>query len=88
MDRERHTVTVDGSPVALTLKEFALLCELLSADGAVLSRDTLLNRVWGYDYTGESRTVDVHIGTLRQKLGHVGESIETVRGVGYRVQKT
>lgn len=87
VDRQRHTVTVDGEPVALTLKEFALLCELLSADGAVLNRDTLLNRVWGYDYTGESRTVDVHIGTLRQKLGRAGECIETVRGVGYRIQQ-
>lgn len=85
VDPQRHTVTVDGQPVSLTLKEFALLCELLSADGTVLRRDTLLNRVWGYDYTGESRTVDVHVGTLRQKLGRIGEHIETVRGVGYRI---
>ena len=84
VDQQRHTVTVDGQPVNLTLKEFALLCELLEADGTVLSRDVLLNRVWGYDYTGESRTVDVHVGTLRQKLGRLGEAIETVRGVGYR----
>ena len=86
VDPQRHTVTVDGQPVSLTLKEFALLCELLSADGTVLRRDTLLNRVWGYDYTGESRTVDVHVGTLRQKLGRIGEHIETVRGVGYRIR--
>lgn len=85
VDQERHVVTVDGEAVSLTLKEFALLCELLAADGAVLRRDVLLNRIWGYDYTGESRTVDVHIGTLRQKLGRVGEAIETVRGVGYRI---
>ena len=85
VDPQRHIVTVDGEPVTLTLKEFALLCELLRADGAVLGRDALLNRVWGYDYTGESRTVDVHIGTLRQKLGRLGECIETIRGVGYRV---
>ena len=85
VDPQRHIVTVDGEPVTLTLKEFALLCELLRADGAVLGRDALLNRVWGYDYTGESRTVDVHIGTLRQKLGRLGECIETVRGVGYRI---
>ena len=86
VDQQRHLVSVDGEPVALTLKEFALLCELLSANGTVLSRDVLLNRVWGYDYTGESRTVDVHVGTLRQKLGRIGEHIETVRGVGYRIQ--
>ena len=85
MDAQRHIVTVDGEPVSLTLKEFALLRELLMADGAVLGRDVLLNRIWGYDYTGESRTVDVHIGTLRQKLGRLGEQIETVRGVGYRI---
>ena len=85
MDAQRHIVTVDGEPVSLTLKEFALLRELLMADGAVLGRDVLLNRIWGYDYTGESRTVDVHIGTLRQKIGRLGEQIETVRGVGYRI---
>ena len=85
MDPNAHTLTLDGASVVLTLKEFALLCELLRADGAVLGRDALLNRVWGYDYTGESRTVDVHIGTLRQKLGRLGECIETVRGVGYRI---
>lgn len=85
MDTQRHVVTVDGEIVNLTLKEFSLLRELLVADGAVLGRDTLLNRIWGYDYTGESRTVDVHIGTLRQKLGRLGEHIDTVRGVGYRI---
>ena len=84
VDVQRHVVSVDGQTINLTLKEFALLCELLEADGTVLSRDVLLNRVWGYDYTGESRTEDVHVGTLRQKLGRLGESIETVRGVGYR----
>ncbi len=86
VDTQRHVVTVDGQPLNLTLKEFALLCELLEADGAVLRRDALLSRIWGYDYTGESRTVDVHIGTLRQKLGRLGQSIETVRGVGYRMK--
>lgn len=85
VDKNRHVVTVDGEQVNLTLKEFSLLQELLAADGAVLGRDVLLNRIWGYDYTGESRTVDVHIGTLRQKLGRIGEHIETVRGVGYRI---
>lgn len=87
VDKQRHVVTVDGEQVNLTLKEFSLLQELLAADGAVLGRDVLLNRIWGYDYTGESRTVDVHIGTLRQKLGRIGEHIETVRGVGYRIHK-
>lgn len=85
VDKQRHVVTVDEEQVNLTLKEFSLLQELLDADGAVLGRDVLLNRIWGYDYTGESRTVDVHIGTLRQKLGRIGERIETVRGVGYRI---
>lgn len=86
VDIQRHLVTVDGQPVPLTLKEFSLLCQLLEAEGTVLRRDVLLNRIWGYDYSGESRTVDVHIGTLRQKLGRLGEHIETVRGVGYRIQ--
>ena len=74
-----------GQKVTLTLKEFALLCLLLENKGRVLTRDRLLNRIWGYGFDGESRTVDVHIRTLRQKLGECGEYIETVRGVGYKV---
>ncbi|HOD93454.1 MAG TPA: response regulator transcription factor [Clostridia bacterium] len=78
-----HTVTADGKPVLLTLKEFDLLYELMSNKGIVLTRNSLLERVWGYDYSGETRTVDVHIRTLRKKLGKKGNIIITVRGVGY-----
>ena len=81
----RHTVKVSDSEVTLTLKEFELLCVLLEKRGAVLTRDALLERVWGYAFDGESRTVDVHIRTLRQKLGEAGDYIETVRGVGYKI---
>ena len=82
---ERHQVLVDGAEVALTLKEFELLCTLLKHRGMVLTRDQLLNRIWGYAFDGENRTVDVHIRTLRQKLGSAGDLIETVRGVGYKI---
>ena len=85
VDPEKHIVKVGGREVPLTLKEFELLCALLQRRGAVLTRDALLERVWGYSFDGESRTVDVHIRTLRQKLGEAGECIETVRGVGYRI---
>ena len=82
---DRHSVTVDGQPVALTLKEFELLATLLKNRGMVLTRDQLLNQIWGYSFDGENRTVDVHIRTLRQKLGAAGDLIETVRGVGYKI---
>ncbi|MCF0146737.1 MAG: response regulator transcription factor [Eubacterium sp.] len=85
--RPQHKVTAMGQPVELTLKEFNLLEYLLLNEGIVLTRDMLLSRVWGYDFNGESRTVDVHIRTLRQKLGVCGDYIETVRGVGYKVEK-
>ncbi len=78
-------VQVSGEPIALTHKEFDLLCLLLEHRGDVLDRDRLLRQVWGYDYTGESRTVDVHIRTLRGKLGVCGDCIETVRGLGYKI---
>lgn len=84
LDPKKHMVTVDGTPVGLTLKEFELLRLLMGNKGVVLTRDRLLNEIWGYTFDGESRTVDVHIRTLRQKLGRAGEYIETVRGVGYR----
>lgn len=71
--------------VNLTLKEYEVLCLLLKNSGTVLSRTQLLNQVWGYEFDGESRTVDVHIRTLRQKLGSAGELVETVRGVGYKI---
>lgn len=80
-----HTVTVDGKPVELTLKEFEVLLLLMKNKGTVLTRDMLLENVWGYDFDGETRTVDVHIRTLRSKLGDGGNIIETVRGVGYRI---
>ena len=83
----RHQVKVDGREVALTLKEFELLCFLLENDGMVLTRDKILARIWGYDFDGETRTVDVHVRTLRQKLGECGSLIETVRGVGYKIDR-
>ncbi len=82
---ERHQVSVNGEPVTLTKKEFDILQMLLENRGIVLSRDRLLNTIWGYDFDGENRTVDVHIRTLRSKLGEAGSHIETVRGVGYRI---
>lgn len=82
---ERHQAAVDGQPVTLTYKEFELLRFLLENRGIVFDREQLLERVWGYGYDGGTRTVDVHVQTLRQKLGDCGELIETVRGVGYRL---
>lgn len=81
----KHIVKVDGNNVQLTLKEFEMLCMLLHNRQVVLSRDQILNSIWGYSFDGESRTVDVHIRTLRQKLGSAGEIIETVRGIGYKI---
>ena len=80
----RHLVRVNGREVTLTLKEFDLLCMLFRNRGVVLTRDKILNEVWGYAFDGENRTVDVHIRTLRVKLGECGDLIETVRGVGYK----
>ena len=85
VDPGQHLVRDGARDVTLTLKEFQLLCLLLRRQGSVLSRDELLNTIWGYDFDGASRTVDVHIRTLRQKLGDSGECIETVRGVGYKI---
>ncbi len=82
---ERHKVKVSGSTINLTLKEYELLLLLLQNKGMVFTRDQLLNKIWGYEFDGESRTVDVHVRTLRQKLGEAGGLIETVRGVGYRI---
>lgn len=82
---EKHEVTVDGKDVVLTLKEFELIRRLMENKGIVLTRDRLLEEIWGYDFDGETRTIDVHVRTLRQKLGAAGELIETVRGVGYRL---
>lgn len=82
---EEHRVEVDGREVALTLKEYELLSMLLRNRGVVLTRDRLLEEIWGYSFDGENRTVDVHIRTLRQKLGPAGDLIKTVRGVGYKI---
>lgn len=82
----RHVVEVSGESVTLSLKEFKLLCLLLEHGGTVLDRDNILNTVWGYAFDGESRTVDVHIRNLRQKLGALGCLIETVKGVGYKIR--
>ena len=81
----KHIITVAGEAVSLTLKEYELLCLLMQNQGAVFTRAQLLDRVWGYSFDGESRTVDVHIRTLRQKLGVCGHLIETVRGIGYKM---
>lgn len=82
----QHTVSVSGQRIALTLKEYQLLLLLLQNSGRVFSRDQLLSSIWGQDYDGETRTVDVHIRTLRAKLKECGRLIETVRGVGYRME--
>ena len=85
VDPSRHTVTVEGQEVVLTQKEFEVLCLLLRSSGQVVSRDKLIEEVWGYAFAGETRTVDVHIRTLRQKLGAAGRYVETVRGYGYKM---
>ncbi len=85
VDPARHIVRVNGQDVTLTLKEYQVLCLLLERPGTVFTRDQLLNIIWGYEFDGASRTVDVHIRTLRQKLGEAGGCIETVRGVGYKI---
>lgn len=86
MDPAAHTVYAGDTRVELTLKEFELLKLFLEHPGRVFTRDQLLERIWSTDYVGETRTVDVHIGTLRTKLGACGEYIRTVRGVGYRME--
>lgn len=82
---EKHSVKVDGAEVTLTYKEFEMLCVLLENRGVVMTRDMLMDRVWGSEFDGENRTVDVHIRTLRSKLGEAGKYIETVRGIGYKI---
>lgn len=88
VDLDAHTVTVDGARVALTYKEFELLRLFLSHPGMAFTRDQLFQEIWGMDFCGETRTVDMHIRTLRQKLGPYGRRIETVRNVGYRMEAT
>ena len=87
LDPDGHIATANGSRLELTHKEFELLRLFMAHPGRVYSRDLLLEKVWGSDYLGETRTVDVHIGTLRTKLGDCGEYIRTVRGVGYRMEE-
>ena len=85
MDDSRHLVTVDGEPVELTFKEYSLLKLFLSSPGVVLNRDTIMQKVWDTDFSLESRTIDMHVRTLRQKLGKAGDVIRTVRKVGYKL---
>ncbi|MBQ4464872.1 MAG: response regulator transcription factor [Oscillospiraceae bacterium] len=86
VDPDRHIVQVDGADVSLTYKEFEMLCLLLRNSGIVLTREQFLDKVWGYTSYIESRTVDVHIRTLRQKLGRAGRYIRTIRGIGYKIE--
>ena len=85
LNPDKHIIRVDGQDVAFTLKEFQLLCYLIRNKGNVMTRDRILQGIWGYELDGENRTVDVHIRTLRSKLGKAGDLIETVRGIGYRI---
>lgn len=86
LNEREHVVSVEGERVSLTNKEFALLKLFMREPGTVFSRERILSQIWGVDYLGESRTVDMHIKTLRQKLGAAGKCIETVIGVGYRLE--
>ena len=86
MNTGKHSVSVNGREIILTLKEYDLLHLLMKNRGLVFTRDQLLTSIWGHDFIGETRTVDVHVGTLRTKLGSAGEAIETVRGVGYKLE--
>ena len=84
LNTERHTVEVDGEPVELTFKEFELLQYMMRNHGIALSREKIMNYIWGFDFEGESRTVDMHINTLRRKIKSAGKLIGTIRGVGYK----
>lgn len=86
MNLEKHRVSIGGETIELTFKEFELLRIFMQNAGIVLQRETLMNKVWGTDYEGESRTLDMHIKTLRQKIGEYGNHIKTVRNVGYRLE--
>jgi two-component system phosphate regulon response regulator PhoB len=86
VDFEAHKATVDGEEIILTATEFKLLAELIRSRGKVLTRDQLLDKVWGYHFEGYARTVDTHVRRLRQKLDSYSNQVETVRGVGYRLR--
>lgn len=88
LNTDEHTVWAEGRRINLTLKEYELLYLFMNHPGRVFTREQLLAQIWGADYVGETRTVDVHMGTLRTKLGKCGEYFETVRGVGYRMEKS
>lgn len=85
LNPDKHIIRVKGKDISLTLKEFQLLCLLVENEGRVMTRDAILQEIWGYEFDGENRTVDVHIRTLRSKLGEAEELVETVRGIGYRI---
>ena len=85
LDNQSRNVKVDGKDIAITFKEFELLKYLLKNKGTVVPREVLLEKIWGYHFEGESRTLDVHIGSLRHKLGEKGKCIETIRNVGYKI---
>jgi len=87
IDIDRHAVSIKKNPIGLTSTEFKLLVELASKRGRVQTRELLLDRVWGYTYEGYARTVDTHVRRLREKMGPLGDSIETIRGVGYRFRE-
>lgn len=87
IDLKKHEVLAGKEAVSLTLKEYELLKRMMQNPDVVLTRENLLTEIWGYDFYGETRTVDVHVRTLRQKLGEYGDRIETVRGVGYRISR-
>ncbi|MDD7593053.1 MAG: response regulator transcription factor [Peptoniphilaceae bacterium] len=87
IDPQKRQTTVDGEEVELTYKEFELLYYLMNNVDVVLTRDRIMNEIWGYEYAGETRTVDVHIRSLRQKLGEQGAAIKTVRNVGYKLSR-
>lgn len=87
LSAEKHQVTVDGTPVELTYKEFELLKLLLSAPGTAFTRDVIMERIWGYDYALSSRTLDMHVKTLRQKLGAKGAMVQTIRNVGFKLER-
>ena len=87
LDENRHAVTIDGKAILLTLKEYELLKLFMESPARVFTRDNILSSVWGVDFAGETRTVDVHIGTLRTKLEKAGDYIRTVRGVGYKLEE-
>ena len=86
LDEQKHEVYARGQAVSLTFKEFELLSYLMKNRGLVLSRDKILNTIWNYEYEGESRTVDVHIGSLRQKLGTCGDFLKTIRGIAFKIE--